>query len=348
MHVQGSTNSASGTLITAMSRLASESKADAPLRNAHRKRKMQEAPPCGAAAGLNKLKPSTMSLPPVSLPKQTQKPAASASVPTSAVQRSGSAQTGSAAALGHSQPQSSGSKQAKTGSQSNLSANKRAKHEQINDSNASYLHRLATPASAFSTDADTMTDGSSQHQGAAQLPAQTFSSSNNVMPALTRFFDPVHAIPLTAQASTSIQDHAHKPEARGPVTHSAAEQDSESVAQHSSMTAPDCTEQSVDRQLAADSSMAALADAAAAASEGSAESSSSHAGTDDDKDAAAILRELRSSPSPQPSSASGQCESHIDRACTFNDIQHCTRQLVCNLQSCRLCWVCFSYGTRLG
>lgn len=330
MHVQGSTSSASGTLITAMSRLASESKADAPLRNAHRKRKMQEAPPCGAAAGLNKLKPSTMSLPPVSLPKQTQKPAASV-MQASAVQRSGSAQTGSAAASGHSQPQSSGSKQAKTGSQSNLSANKRAKHEQVNDSSASHLHRLATPAAAFSTDTDTETDGSSQHQGAAQLPAQTFSSSNNVMPALTRFFDPVHAIPLTAQASTSMQDHAHKPEARGAVTHCAAEQDSESVAQHSSMTAPECTEQSVDAQPAADSSMAALADAAAAASEGSAESSSSHAGTDDDKDAAAILRDLRTSPSPQPSVASGQCVPFIDKACMFSDAQHGTSQLVCSL-----------------
>lgn len=311
--VQGSTNTASGTLLTAMSRLADESKTDrAPLRSAHRKRKMQEAPPSAAAAGLNKLKPSTMSLPPVSMPKQAYKPAPAVPMHASAVCRPDVAHPDIAANSGHSQPQlSSQPMQSNTASQSSMSANKRAKHEQGYDNTVSQLRPLAEYAAKSDDDAETETDGSSQHVRAAQRPACTVSSSSNVLPAATTFFDPVKALPLTAQVLTHPQSNAHKPEA---VFHRLADQllGQSSVAQRS-VAASDSTALPVATLPATDNSMAVLAHAAAAASEGGAETTSSRADTEDDKGAAAILRDLRSSPSPQPSPVAGQCIMRITK-----------------------------------
>ena len=297
-----------------MSRLASESKADrAPQRNAHRKRKMQEPPPTAAAAGLNKLKPSTVSLPPVSMPKQAQKPVAS-SVPAivASIQRTASCQPGSAASTGRSQPQS-GCLPATTVSQSSMSANKRAKHEQVNDSSASHMHGLAQSASAHHEDAETETDGSSHHQSAAQLPAHTVTSSSAFLSGPVTFFDPVKALPLTAQAPASSQ--IDNPGEGKTSPYRVPEQGTAQPAQ-SSVAASGNIARPAEPLLASDNSMAALADAAAAASEGSAESSSSRAGTEDDKDAAAILRDLRSSPSPKPSPPEGQSSTDCIRAGT--------------------------------
>ena len=313
-----------------MSRLASESKADrAPQRNAHRKRKMQEPPPTAAAAGLNKLKPSTVSLPPVGMPKQAQKQVAS-SVPAivASIQRTGTCHPGSAASIGQSQLHSSGGLPANTVSQSSVSANKRAKHEQVNDSSTSYMHCLAQSTSAHHEDAETETDGSSHHLSAAQLPAHTTTSSSAFLSAPTKFFDPVKALPLTAHAPASSQGQAGILEEQKASPHRTAEQGIAQPAQ-SSVTASGCITPAAELLLAADNSMAALANAAAAASEGSAESSSSRAGTEDDKDAAAILRDLRSSPSPQPSPTEGQSSTRAIIATVFSTT--CIITVACSL-----------------
>ena len=266
-----------------MSRLASESKADrAPLRNAHRKRKMQEVTPPLAGSTLSKLKPSTMSLPPVSMPKPMHKPPTAAPAQAALMQRHSSVQLASGTSSAYTQPQASSSRQAQTASQGSIGANKRVRHEDVINSN-----HVSTAAQS-PDDAGTETDGNSQHLSSARLPHQTATSGQQQQAATST----ASGVAWKAQVSAGNPSRFAK-EVSGQSPEEAVQ------------PAESATQRPVDLPLDTHSSMAALADAAAAATEGSAESSSSHAGTDDDKDAAAILRDLRSSPSPQPAAAAG-------------------------------------------
>lgn len=292
-----------------MSRLADESKTDrAPLRSAHRKRKMQEPPPSAAVAGLNKLKPSTMSLPPVSVPKQTHKPAASApDMQSTAMPKCSTSHAEVTTSSGYKQPQFCGQAEAQIALHSSMSANKRAKHQQAysaSHSSASQLHPPAASTAGYDEDAETETDGSSHHGHVTQRPVGTVTSSSSVLPAPTDFFDPVKNIPLMAHVPKSNPRHLQHPEL---VFHNMADQLLGGLTQASSqIPASGDMMQPTTNLPNTENSMETLAHAAACASEGRAESTSSRADTEDDKDAAAILRDLRSSPSPQPSPAEGQ------------------------------------------
>lgn len=175
----------SGTLVTAMSRLATENKADRATKgNAHRKRKMAEAfPPSSNAVGITKLNPNSKTLPPLSM-GQPQPNAASGSQLQQPSFQGSLVSAAQAPSFAHaaSQPPSSlpamdASKRIKAESAAAMSAPgisfQSASKQSTGSKQAPSTRRAGTSKQASfsrqsSGDAPTRTDGSSRHTASRQ------------------------------------------------------------------------------------------------------------------------------------------------------------------------------------
>ena len=187
--LQSSGSTPSGPLLTAMSRLATENKADrATMGNAHRKRKMAEAFPSSSnAVGITKLNPNSKTLPPLSMGQpqanaasgsQLQQPSFQGSL-VSAAQPPSFARSTSQLLPGL--PAMDARKRVKAESAAALSApgvsfQSASKHssgsKQAGSGRRAGTSKQASVSRQSSEDAQTRTDGSSRHTGSRQPSPQ--------------------------------------------------------------------------------------------------------------------------------------------------------------------------------
>ena len=352
MILQSSGSTPSGPLVTAMSRLATENKADrAIMGNAHRKRKMAEAFPSGSnAAGITKLNPNSKTLPPLSMGQpqanaasgsQLQHPSFQGSLVSSAQPPSFARATAqpppglpamdarkrvkaeSAAAMSapgvsfqSASKQSSGSKQApgaKRAASKQASVSKQSSEDAQTRTDGSSRHTASREPSPPRADCatsppnvqcDTAAAASGAQPAADLLPQQQVAFPFRIVKA--KAVQPASSSGVIGTSSVTHMVTAGQAAPSGPAAPAAAA--ATQVSAVSASTAkPEVNQAAV--SVGGENCMDALAEAAAAASEGSAASSSSREHTDDDKDAAEILRDLHNS-AERPQNISpdaGQC-----------------------------------------
>ena len=218
--LQSSGSTPSGHLVTAMSRLATENKADrASMGNAHRKRKMAEAFPSSSnAVGITKLNPNSKTLPPLSMGQpqanaasgsQLQHPSFQGSL-VSAAQPPNFMRATSQPPLGL--PAMDARKRVKAESAAAMSAPgvsfQSASKQSSGSKQAPSAKRAATSKQASvskqsSEDAQTRTDGSSRHTASSE-PSPPHADCVTSPPA-------AKAHSGTAAAVSGAQPAAHMP-----------------------------------------------------------------------------------------------------------------------------------------
>lgn len=337
--LQSGGSTPSGALVTAMSRLATENKADRATKgNAHRKRKMAEAfPPSSNAVGITKLNPNSKTLPPLSMGQpqsnagsgaQLQQPSFQGSL-VSAAQQASFTRTTSQPPSGL--PVTDASKRIKAESTAAMSAPgvsfQSASKQSTGSKQAPGTKRAGTSKQASgsrqsSGDAQTRTDGSSRHTAsrqpslaladcvtspaAAHAPLSTAAALDSQAAAQmaqeqqvafpfrivkAKLAQPASSSGMNGNSSVMHTEATGQAAASRPAAPAAA-----AAVQMSSLSASTVKPEVMQAvSVGGENCMDALAEAAAAASEGSAASSSSREHTDDDKDAAEILRDLHNS-----------------------------------------------------
>ena len=343
--LQSSGITPSGPLVTAMSRLATENKADrATMGNAHRKRKMAEAFPSSSnAVGITKLNPNSKTLPPLSMGQpqanaasgsQLQRPSFQGSF-VSAAQPPNFARANSQPPLGL--PAMDARKRVKAESAAAMgapglsfqSASKQSSGgKQAPSAKEAATSKQASVSKQSSEDAQTCTDGSSRRPASREPsspqadcvispPAVSGAQPAAHMPPEQHVVFPFRIVkakaaqPASSSGVIGNSSVTHMVKAGQAAASGSAAPAAAAATQVSAVSVP--TAKTEVNQAAVsvggENCMNALAEAAAAASEGSAASSSSREHTDDDKDAAEILRDLHNSAERPPNTTldAGQC-----------------------------------------
>lgn len=348
--MQGAGSSPSDTLMTAMSRLATEHKADRATKdNPHRKRKSAEAFPANNGVGITKLNPNSKILPPLSMGQQTKSASAG---PSAQQQPSFQGSLVSAA-----QPQSSmhrqhsGSQLSLQQPQHGLKARKRVKLEQASAANSdpqAYAQAAASKQTSgsrqtsgtkitaaskqrsgsrqSSDDAQTNTEGASQHMGAHQSNQQltnddtvTSAAASRATASLPEASLAQHAPQVPPEQQVSFPFRLLVPKAAHPaVGLSSSALDSHSAAPHPPSAMPAAAQSAQAATQAAGSQPSAWA--SAVQHDGSAHTASA----DGDNCMAALAEAAAAASEGSAASSSSLVNSDDDQdaAAILRDLQH--------------------------